>query len=100
MATSGLLSTTFASSSPPGLHQHQFEEPTSRGSDMGSHRDQLDRVNGGIKRRTKHFQNLQKRLEEAHAKIAELTASIAPLQRRLQLEASSIQNLRNQASLL
>ena len=92
-------STLTAQSSNSRLHQ-PLDDPALRGGGTGSIRDQLDRVAGGIKRRTKHLRNIQFRIEQAHAKIAELQASIAPLQQRMLLEANSIQNLRAQASKL
>ena len=90
----------FASSST-GLLQPGPEVPALRGCAMGiSTRDQLERVTGGIKRRSKHLRSLQRRIEHAHAQIAELNQSIAPLEKRILLETNSIATLRTQASKL
>ena len=83
--------------SSAGLLQPGPEEPAPRGGGMGSFRDQLDRITGGIKRRSKHLRNLQRRLEQTHAQLAELNLAIAPLQKRILLETNSIATLRTQA---
>ena len=54
----------------------------------GSIRDQVDRVRGGIKRRSKHFVNPQRRFVLVHAGIPRRSASLEPLQSRIELESS------------
>ena len=84
--------------SSTGLLQPGPEEPALRGCDMGTPmRVQLERITGGIKRRSKHLRSLHRRIEYAHAQIAELNLSIAPLEKRILLETNSIATLRTQA---